>query len=239
MTLANNSTVSSVKEILFAIFPRIGGRNPEEFDDEQLRILGRLLGRIHNVGARAPAEFRPTLSPASYGAANLESLEKTGLLHPDAAQGYLQTAEQLFALITPLFADVDLIRIHGDCHRGNLLWTPHGPTFLDFDDMLNGPAVQDLWMMLPSYDEEGQRGRRVMLEGYEEFRVFNPHELKLIEPLRALRYIHYATWIARRWHDGLFKRTFSHFGTLQYWQRETQDLREQIARIQMTMQAYY
>ena len=239
MTLANNSTVSSVKEILFAIFPRIGGRNPEEFDDEQLRILGRLLGRIHNVGARVPAKHRPTLSPASYGASNLESLKKTGLLHPDAEQGYLQTAEQLFTLITPLFEDVDLIRIHGDCHRGNLLWTPHGPTFLDFDDMLNGPAVQDLWMMLPSYDEEGQRGRQVMLEGYEEFRPFNLYELKLRTAASTLRYIHYATWIARRWHDGLFKRTFSHFGTLQYWQRETQDLREQIARIQMAMQAYY
>lgn len=239
MKLLNGSTVASVKEILFAIFPRVGGRNPEEFDDEQLRVLGRLLGRIHNVGARHVAKHRPNLTPESYGQSNLDILETTGLLHPDAAQGYLQTAEQLFTLIRPLFTDVDMIRIHGDCHRGNLLWTPFGPTFLDFDDMVNGPAVQDLWMMLPSYDEEGQRGRRVMLEGYEEFRPFHQHELKLIEPLRALRYIHYATWIARRWHDSLFKRTFSHFGSLQYWQRETQDLREQIARIQMSLQATY
>ena len=239
LTLTNGTTVSSVKDILFAIFPRIRGRNPEEFDDEQLRILGRLLGRIHNVGARAEAVHRPTLTPASYGTSNLEILETTGLLHPDARDGYIQTAQQLVTLIEPLLKDVDMLRIHGDCHRGNLLWTPHGPTFLDFDDMVNGPAVQDLWMMLPSYDAEGQRGRDIVLESYEEFRPFNRHELKLIEPLRALRYIHYATWIARRWHDSLFKRTFSHFGSLQYWQLETQDLREQIARIQMSLYDAY
>jgi Ser/Thr protein kinase RdoA (MazF antagonist) len=122
-------------------------------------------------------------------------------------------------------------RLHGDCHLGNLLWTPRGPTMLDFDDMLVGPAAQDMWLCLGSPDDEGRRQRRLLVEAYNEIRVFDPAWLRLVEPLRALRLIHYATWIARRFDDPSFKRTFGHFGTLQYWQGEIQTLREQIARI--------
>ncbi|MCA9543390.1 MAG: phosphotransferase, partial [Myxococcales bacterium] len=116
-------------------------------------------------------------------------------------------------------------------HPGNLLWTPEGPVFLDFDDMLVGPAAQDVWMLAPSFDAEGARQRQVLLEGYTDQRDFDPAWLGLVEPLRALRFIHYSTWIARRFDDPTFRRTFGHFGTVRYWQREVQDLREQIARI--------
>jgi Ser/Thr protein kinase RdoA (MazF antagonist) len=112
-----------------------------------------------------------------------------------------------------------------------LIWTPDGPAFLDFDDFLTGPAVQDVWMMVPSADAEGQRQRDLLIEAYQQMRDFNEGWLRLVEPLRALRFIHYSTWIARRWHDPFFRRTFQHYGTLQYWQREIQDIREQIARL--------
>ena len=130
-----------------------------------------------------------------------------------------------------MFKDVPYHRIHGDCHLGNLIDTRDGFTFLDFDDMVMGPAVQDIWMLVPSADSHGAYQRQVLLDAYQEFRDFSPAWLRLVEPLRALRYIHYSTWVARRFEDPTFKRTFGHFGSLQYWQNETNDLREQIARI--------
>lgn len=229
--LAPGQTLGEVSGIFYALFPRIGGRAPEECTDEQLGVLGRLLARIHNVGAAGAAPERPILTPQSYGRANLDFLIANDVIHPDARDNYVATVEVLLERIAPLFENVRVQRIHGDCHLGNLLWTPHGPTFLDFDDMLTGPAIQDVWMLVPSADAEGARQRDVLLDAYRTFRDFDPAELRLVEPLRALRFIHYSTWIARRWDDPTFQRTFGHFGTLQYWQREIQDLREQLARI--------
>ncbi len=224
-------TIGEVHGILYALFPRVGGRAPEELTDEQLALLGRLLARIHNVGADARAPERPTLTPATYGRANLAYLVEHQVVPPEARENFVATANILLDRIEPMFHGIRNIRIHGDCHLGNLLWTPKGPVFLDFDDMLNGPAVQDVWMLTPSSDAEGRRQREVLVEAYRGFRDLDPAELRLVEPLRALRFIHYATWIARRWHDPTFQRTFNWFGTLQYWQRETNDLREQLARI--------
>lgn len=229
--LGDGRTIGEVRGILYSLFPRVGGRTPQELDDEQIRILGRLVARIHNVGAASPAPARPTLSPETYGRKNLATLLELGAIPPEARDIYVATVEALIARIEPLFAGVPMHRIHGDCHLGNLLWTPKGPTFLDFDDFLTGPAVQDVWMMVPSADAEGRRQRDVFVEAYDQMRRFEPAWLRLVEPLRALRFIHYATWIARRWHDPFFKRTFAHYGTLQYWQREIQDLREQLARL--------
>jgi Ser/Thr protein kinase RdoA (MazF antagonist) len=229
--LRPGETLGEVEGILYALYPRLGGRAPEELSDEQVRILGRLAARIHNVGARAPAPHRLHLTPDTYGAADLRWLLDHGSIPPEARDVYAATVEALLARIAPLFAGVPVHRIHGDCHLGNLLWTPRGPAVLDFDDMLTGPAVQDVWLLVPSADEEGQRQRRVLCEAYAELRDFAPGWLRLVEPLRALRYVHYATWIARRWQDPAFQRTFSHFGTLQYWQAEIQSLREQLARI--------
>jgi Ser/Thr protein kinase RdoA (MazF antagonist) len=175
------------------------------------------------------------LTTASYGTDNLEYLLENDALDPQVREGYAATVRALIDRIEPLFQDVPVHRIHGDCHLNNLLWSPAGPTFLDFDDMLAGPAVQDIWLLVPSSDQEGKRQRDLLVEAYTQMRDFDPSWMRLVEPLRALRYIHYATWIARRFDDPAFKRTFGHFGTLQYWQREMQDLREQIARIDHEM----
>ena len=224
-------TLGEVDGIWYALFPRIGGRNPDELDDEGTKMAGRLIARIHNVGARRDAPHRLRLTPETYGRANLDYLLESGALPDEARDNYAATCEALLDRIAPRFLDVPVHRIHGDCHAGNLIATRGGFTFLDFDDMLVGPAVQDVWMIVPSFDEHGQRQRDLLLDAYREFRDFEDHWLRLVEPLRALRFIHYSAWIARRWDDPTFQRTFSHFGTLQYWQKEIQDLREQIARL--------
>jgi Ser/Thr protein kinase RdoA (MazF antagonist) len=231
LELEPGSTLGEVEGIKYALFPRIGGRSPEELTDEQAARIGRLIARIHNVGARGDAPHRLRLTPTTYGTDNLEYLLANEAIPPEARENYVASVEQLLARIEPLFLDVPTHRIHGDCHMGNLIDTRDGYTFLDFDDMVVGPACQDIWMLVPSFDEYGHRQREVLLEAYVEFRDFDPAWLRLVEPLRALRFIHYSTWIARRWEDPIFKRTFGYFGTLQYWQREIQDLREQIARL--------
>jgi Ser/Thr protein kinase RdoA (MazF antagonist) len=229
--LRPGETIGEVHGIFYALFPRVGGRAPEELTDEQAAMLGRLLARIHNVGAGEPAPDRLRLTPQTYGRDNLQWLIDHDAIHPDARENYVATAKILIERVEPLFEGVRLLRIHGDCHLGNLLWTPKGPTFLDFDDMVVGPAMQDVWMLTPSADAEGRRQREVLMEAYRTFRDLDPAEQRLVEPLRALRFIHYSTWIAKRWEDPVFPRTFNWFGTLQYWQRETQDLREQLGRI--------
>ncbi len=231
LELEPGETLGEVQGIPYALFPRVGGRAPEELTDEQLRILGRLLARIHNVGASGAAASRLALTPATYGTANLELLLERALIHDQVRAAYAATVYALVQRIELMFRHVPAHRIHGDCHLGNLLWTPDGPMFLDFDDMCVGPAAQDVWMLVPSADAEGDRQRETLLEAYREFRDFDRAWLRLVEPLRALRYVHYATWVARRWRDPTFQRTFTHFGTQQYWEREVQDLREQIARI--------
>ncbi len=231
--LEGGDTIGEVDGILYTLFPRVGGRCPEELNDEQVQILGRLIARIHNVGALKESPARRDLSPQTYGHDNLDLLLDYELIDEDAEEVYTATVEALLQRIEPMFAGVPTHRIHGDCHLGNLLWKPGDPSpiFVDFDDMAIGPAVQDIWMLVPSYDAEGQRQRRLMVEAYREFRDFSDSWLRLVEPLRALRFINYSTWIARRFEDPAFQRTFTHFGTVMYWQREIQDLREQIARI--------
>lgn len=231
--LSPGETIGEIDGIYYSLFPRIGGRNPEEFNEEQLQVVGRLLARIHNVGAQAEAPERVKLTPTSYGHANLQFMLDEGMIPEDCRENYKVTTEILLARMEPLFNGINYQRIHGDCHLGNLLWTPAGPTFLDFDDMVMGPAVQDVWMLVPSYDDEGKRQRETLIEAYEQFRSFDPAEIRLVEPLRALRYIHYTAWIGRRWEDPIFRKTFEHFGDTLYWQREIQDLREQIGRIDM------
>ncbi len=229
--LGDGQTIGEVEGILYALFDRVGGRAPEEPSDELLGVLGRYVARIHNVGARRDAPARPELTGQTYGRDNLTYLLDNEVIPPETRDQYVATVEALLQRIEPLFLQVPTHRIHGDCHLNNLLLTQAGATFLDFDDFLTGPAVQDLWLLAPSADAHGQQQLRGLVEAYSQMRDFDPAWLRLVEPLRALRFIRYATWIARRWADPAFKRTFTHFGTLQYWQREVQDLREQIARI--------
>lgn len=235
LALASDTTIGEVVGISYAIFPKVVGRAPQELDDAQVKELGRLLARLHEVGARRSPRARSALSPATYGRGELGHLLAEGHLPDEVRAVYAASVEALLGRIEPLFAGVPTHRIHADCHLGNLLWGRQGPTFVDFDDMTVGPAVQDVWMLVPSADEEGNRQRRLLIKEYAEHRAFDPGWLRLVEPLRALRFIRYSTWIARRRNDPSFRRTFPEFGTVQYWQREVQDLREQIARIDASM----
>jgi Ser/Thr protein kinase RdoA (MazF antagonist) len=239
MELARGETVGEIEGIFFSLFPRIGGRTPQELSDDNVGVVGRLIARLHNVGAEHDSPHRMRLTPQTYGRDNLKYLQDNDILPPEAKEIFVQTVEQLLTLIEPMFKDVPTHRIHGDCHLSNLIWSKNGATFLDFDDMVIGPAVQDIWMLVPSFDKYGVRQRELLLNSYTQFRDFSPTWLRLVEPLRALRYIHYATWIARRWKDPVFKRTFTYFGTLQYWQKEIQDLREQLGRIMSESDSMY
>lgn len=231
LTLRNGSTIDEIDNIRFSLFPRIMGRSPQEMGEEELQRAGRLIARIHNVGERCPAEHRLSLTPEVYGVQNLEYLLENDHIPSEAKKNYELTVLGLIERISLMFTHAPLQRIHGDCHFGNLIDTPNGVTFLDFDDMVMGPVVQDIWMLCPSIDDHGLRQRDTLLDAYQEFRTFDESQLRLIEPLRALRFVHYSAWIARRFEDPTFKKTFSYFGTLQYWQNEINDLREQIARI--------
>ena len=215
-------------QIWYAIFPKVGGRAPDELSDEQLIRLGRLLGRIHNVGATRPAPHRIRIEPATYGISNLEFLLKHQWIPPEFVRRYEQAVREICKISEPLFKAFAYQRLHGDCHLGNLLWNDSGPFFLDFDDMVSGPEVQDIWLLISGRDPEALRQREVFLEGYQEFRRFNLGQLKLIEPLRALRFIHYSTWLAKRWDDPSFPLAFPQFGSHHYWSNEVDDLERQL-----------
>jgi len=219
----------------FSLTPRQGGREPELDDPAVLTRIGRFIGRIHAVGASRPFSHRPTLDAASFGREPSALLLADDWIPPELEPAYRSVVEHALDEVDACFAragEVARIRLHGDCHRGNLLWTDAGPHFVDFDDSRSGPAVQDLWMLLagePS-DMSAQLGH--VLEGYEDFRHFDPRELHLIEALRTLRLIHHAAWLARRWNDPAFPAAFPWFDSPRYWQDHVLALREQIAAMQ-------
>ena len=219
--------------IWYALFPKVGGRAPDELTDDQLRRIGMLLARIHNVGAGKKARQRIELNPATYGLQNLEYLLAKWI--PLEFRGkYEATVREICSIVEPWFKDLpekSIHRVHGDCHLGNLLWNQEGPFFLDFDDMVRAPAAQDIWLLTPGRDSDTKRQREIMLEGYEDFRALDRSTLRLIEPLRALRFVHYTAWIARRWEDPAFPAAFPEFGSHHYWADETQDLLEQLRLI--------
>jgi Ser/Thr protein kinase RdoA (MazF antagonist) len=223
----------------YAVFPKIGGRSPDELSDDQLAQVGRLLARMHNVGASRPAPHRIALTPETYGLTNLRYLVDGNALPPELRPSYVATVESICSLTAPWFADAGQQRIHGDCHLGNLLSGRDGLFFVDFDDMVRGPAVQDLWLLVPGRDEEAQRQLQVMIAAYEMMRPFDRRSLRLIEALRALRFVHFSAWIARRWQDPAFPRAFPHFGSGRYWGEQLADLREQLGLLQDAAGAYY
>lgn len=225
---------SEGSEIYYALFPKVGGRAPDELSDDQLRWIGRLLARIHQVGSTKPAQHRIAINPSNYGRKNLESLLSGNWLPMEFAKRYESVVTEICDRSQRLFDRLPasaIHRIHGDCHLGNLLLSQQGPFFLDFDDMLRGPAVQDIWLLVPGRDEDSIRQRNVLLEGYEEMKSFDYMTLKLIEPLRALRFVHYSAWLARRWDDPAFPQAFPQFNTHRYWQDELHDLEEQNRQI--------
>ncbi len=213
--------------IYCTVFPKQGGRPPEELSEEHARWLGRLIARMHSVGTRREANCRLALTPEVYGTQNLEFILNQDLLPPGVKNHYVDIVQEIIALATPLFEKAPLQRIHGDCHPGNILWGSDGPFFLDFDDMVRGPAVQDIWLVNPGRDEESLRTRNAMLDGYEEMRPFPWHTLNLIEPLRALRFIHFSAWIGKRWSDPFFPKYFPQYGTQDYWMGQIGDLTDQ------------
>jgi Ser/Thr protein kinase RdoA (MazF antagonist) len=217
----------------FALYPRQGGHAPEFDNLGNLKILGRLLGRIHGTGAVAPFAHRPTLDRQSFGTNSVRLIEEC-FIPPEYRASYVSVTTQLLEAIDAIIAEVGpvrVIRTHGDCHAGNILWRDSAPHFVDFDDARMAPAVQDLWMMF-----SGERPRQLaqldsLLEGYREFNDFDPRELRLIEPLRTLRMLHYSAWLARRWQDPLFPHTFFWFNTTRYWGEHILELREQLAAL--------
>lgn len=216
----------------FALYPRRGGHAPEFDNLDNLLIMGRLLGRLHNIGALEPFSHRPRLDPDSYGRPDIELIAET-FMPPELVANYraltgdlLQGIASLFAAVAPRF-----IRVHGDCHAGNVLWRDGLPNLVDLDDARQAPAVQDLWLML-SGDRHRQTAQLAeILEGYGEFRDFPAAELRLVEALRGLRILHHSTWLATRWDDPAFPRSFPWFNTRRYWDEHILALREQIAAL--------
>ncbi|MDO9597667.1 MAG: serine/threonine protein kinase [Azoarcus sp.] len=228
-------TLHCHREMRFALFPRLSGRAPELSDPATLEWLGRFIGRIHAVGALKPFKARPALDIASFGDEPRSWLLAHDFIPPDLLPAWKSTSEQALDGVRRCFeraGAVRKLRLHGDCHMGNVLWQQGeggGPQFVDFDDARSGPAVQDLWMLLSGEREEQSAQLAHILAGYEDFMAFAPRELHLVEALRTLRLIHYSAWIARRWDDPAFPAAFPWFDTQRYWQDRILELREQIA----------
>ncbi|GFO58966.1 stress response kinase A [Geomonas silvestris] len=218
----------------FALYPRQGGHAPEFDNDENLVILGRMLGRIHRIGALRPFTARPTLDCLSFGRRSVQ-LISADFIPDEYRESYLAVTEQLLQAIDEIFAatpDVRFIRAHGDCHAGNILWRDGAPHFVDFDDARSAPAIQDLWMMLSGERPRQQAQLVQLIKGYREFNDFHSRELWLVEALRALRMLHYSAWLASRWEDPTFPRTFPWFNTVRYWGEHILQLREQLALLE-------
>lgn len=231
LTLAGGGTIGVHAGIWFGVWPRTGGREPEELSDEELAILGRLLARIHDVGARRQPKDRPSFDADTVLIDPLDELLERGRLPDHCADRFADAVERLADAYADGIDGLPFLRIHGDCHRGNLLCGREGWFFLDFDDFGFGPAVHDLWVLVPGRDPEAARQREALLAGYRLFRPFETRWLGLVEPLRAARMLKISSWIARRWDEAAFRSTFPHFGTDLYWERETHDLEQIAARV--------
>jgi Ser/Thr protein kinase RdoA (MazF antagonist) len=229
LVLGDETLHTTADGIFFALFPRTGGRIPDELVGDEFAQLGRLLARIHNVTASLELRHRPVLSPRTYGTECLQMILDRTDMPPGLRHRYQDAVERLVGVADRRFAGVESVVVHADCHRGNLLRGNTGWFFLDFDDMASAPPVQDLWLLLPGRARECRAEIDQLLEGYEQFRDFDRRTLSLIEVLRALRYVRYAAWIARRWDDPAFPRAFPDFGTERYWEAQVSDLHEQLA----------
>jgi Ser/Thr protein kinase RdoA (MazF antagonist) len=226
-------TLRRIDHIAYCLFERAGGRAPDELTDELSARLGRLVARIHNVGAAGVAEHRIHLTADAYARVDLAWLEARKVIPARLEKAYLTAAHALADVAEARLAGVEVHRIHGDLHAQNLLLRDGLLRALDFDDMMVGPAVQDVWLIFPGRDQDSRRMRNAFLDAYEELREFDHTTLRLVEPLRGLRFIHYAAWLAKRWHDPIFPRTFVHFGTEAYWEEQTRDLNELLELIRV------
>jgi Ser/Thr protein kinase RdoA (MazF antagonist) len=228
----NGRTLHAFNGFRFSVFTKQGGRAPELDDRGTLEWMGRFIGRIHAVGALESYRFRPVLGIDSFGLEPSAYLLQHDFIPADLVEVYRGVVADALDGVRSCFdraGTVKSIRLHGDCHVGNVLWTDQGPHFVDFDDSRMGPAIQDLWMLLSGERADMVRQFSDLMAGYEDFYDFDSRELLLVEALRTLRLIHYAAWIARRWDDPAFTAAFPWFNTQRYWQDRILELREQIS----------
>ena len=241
------STLRQFDGFAFSACPRRGGRPPELDDPDVLEWIGRFLARIHTVGAARPFASRPALDVSSFGVQPRAWLLENERVPLDVQSTWARLSQQALDMIRRHAClagsggkqepdPIRILRLHGDCHPGNILWTPldapttagPGPHFVDLDDARSGPAVQDLWMLLSGDRQQRTRQLGALVDGYEQLRDFDRRELALIEPLRTLRLVHYSAWLARRWDDRIFPINFPWFGSSDYWQGQVQMLEEQV-----------
>ena len=225
-TLRQLAVAGGAEVIWFCLFARFGGRAPEEVSDAMAARLGALCARIHVVGARAPFAARNRMTGPTFGTGPLQLLEQSGRVPLGLRRTFFAAAEALVSQTDQWMRGVATQRIHGDFHLGNLIERDHTLFALDFDDAVVGPPVQDLWMLLPGRDPDTLRRRALFLQSYEQFRAFDHSTLRLIEPLRGLRLVHFCGWLAARWHDPIFPQTWPQFTSDAFWQ-ETHDALEQ------------
>ena len=219
----------------FALYPLQGGRWPDLEYTEDMIWMGRFIARIHAIGRQRPFSHRPEISIQRLGTEAVEYLLAHNFIPAHLEPAYWTLSDDLLLNIRQRFeqaGDYNSLRLHGDCHRSNVLWTDRGPHFVDLDDCCNGPAIQDLWMLLSGERSEMTVQMIDLLEGYTEFASLDMAEMNLIEALRTLRMMHYAAWLARRWYDPAFPQAFPWFDSVQYWEQHILELREQLARMQ-------
>ncbi len=227
----DGNTLFEYGDFMFALYSRRGGHAPELDNLDNLTILGRYLGRIHQAGAQRLFTHRPALTLEDFGQRSYEFLLEH-FIPNELKPSFQSLCEDLLEKLWQIFhevGDYQSIRLHGDCHGGNILWRDNLPNFVDFDDARMGPAIQDLWMMLSGEPMEQTQQFAAIMEGYDEFARFDFRELRLIEPLRTLRLLHYNAWIAKRWDDPAFPRNFPWFNTMSFWSEHILELREQMA----------
>ena len=229
---AKGNTLHHFQNFRFSVFPKKGGRAPELDRPGTLEWMGRFLGRIHAVGALQAFSQRPTLNLETFGTASRDFLLQHNFIPPELLAAWSSVVQQALDGVVHCYdraGPINTLRLHGDCHTGNILWTDEGPHFVDFDDCRQGNAVQDLWMLLSGERRDMTMQLDEILSGYEDFYEFDRRELHLIEALRTLRLIHYSAWLARRQDDPAFAVAFPWFNTVRYWQDRILELREQIA----------
>lgn len=230
--IINGQSLQQYAGYYFALYPSRGGRTLEIDNDEHLAMLGRFLGRLHQVGRSRTFTHRPAFSIDSHLRASQQTLAELPLIPAYLRPAFDTALQQVIDQAAAQYQPTDITRLHGDCHAGNLFYIEQGPFFVDLDDCRMGPPIQDLWMMLSGDKAEQRDTLQLMLDEYEQFCEFDPAQLRLIEPLRAMRMVHYMAWLARRWQDPAFPMNFPWFATDKYWEQQCLALKEQLSLLQ-------
>lgn len=231
--LPGKPTLAVKDGLFYAFFPKFRGREHDEITDEDRLIIGRLLGRLHQVSVSFPVRYRPRLDPTAVFDSSLETILDFEFLPDDLRDSLENLLVRAARLVIPRFDIAPLMMaVHGDCHPGNILWNDKGPHLVDFDDMMVAPPVQDVWMLFNGRPEEVALQKKIFLEGYETFASFDTSTFSLSEPLRTLRMVRHAAWIGGRYHEPIFTRTFPYYRERRYWEQFLLAIREQIGALQ-------